>query len=124
MTVFQTLKLIWKRFWRRHKVDNIVVLESMADLPKRLRHDLYVVGDPNPKWAILACPCGCGERIDVSLRRGQKATWRLEAMDGRATLYPSLWMPKEKCGSHFWLRSNRIQWVDAPLETKSVERRN
>jgi hypothetical protein len=39
----------------------------MADLQCYVGRCLYIVGKPAPKWAVLACPCGCRERIDVNL---------------------------------------------------------
>jgi hypothetical protein len=85
----------------------------MADVPGKLGRHVYIVGMPTPKWVLLECPCRCGERIDVNLMASRRPAWKLDMHDGQVTLYPSLWMPDEKCGSHFWVRGNRIRWVDA-----------
>jgi hypothetical protein len=87
------------------------MVNGMADLPSDLGDRLYVVG-ARPKWAILACPCKCGERINVNLMSSRRPCWRLRLNDNKATLHPSLWMPTDKCGSHFWLERNEIRWVD------------
>jgi hypothetical protein len=104
-------KNAWRNLWRRSRIDHVVLVESMNDLPKRLTGTLYIIGHSKPKWAVLACPCGCGERIDVNLMENRQPCWRLSMKSGKASLHPSLWMPTEKCGSHFWLRQNRIDWV-------------
>jgi Family of unknown function (DUF6527) len=83
----------------------------MQDVPKKLKGTLYIVGKPRPKWAIMACPCRCGQRIDVNLMESRQPSWRLSSDGKEVSLHPSLWMPKEKCGSHFWIRQNRIDWV-------------
>ena len=44
----------------------------MSELPPRVRNALYIVGLP-AKWAVLDCPCRCGERIVVNLMRKSHA---------------------------------------------------
>jgi hypothetical protein len=110
MKLFSYIGGWWRRLRRRGRVDRVVAIESTSDLPSRLGKSLYVVGSP-PKWAILACPCGCGERIDVNLMRSRTPRWVLTLTNGAASLSPSLWMPRQKCGSHFWLAENRIVWT-------------
>jgi hypothetical protein len=112
MKLFNKFWVFWRNLRRRKRLDRIVRIESMSEVPKRLRRDLYIVGASKPKWVILACPCRCGDRIDVNLMESRQPSWRLST-DGKqqVTLHPSLWMPKEKCGSHFWIRQNRIDWI-------------
>lgn len=111
MKLFAKIGEIWRRWRRRDYIDQVKFLGSMSELPRRLGSSLYVVGGDIPKWAILACPCGCGERIDVNLMQSRRPCWQLLLKDGKATLKPSLWVPADKCGSHFWLRKNCINWV-------------
>jgi Family of unknown function (DUF6527) len=63
-------------------------------LPEKLPlWNLVVARDGNEDWSVgLRCPCGCGQRLDVSL-------------------HPSVWL-REGCKSHFWLRSGKIVWCD------------
>jgi hypothetical protein len=68
------------------------------------------VGDP-AKWATLQCPCGCGDTIDVNLMKTRHPVWQLSITNGKATFHPSLWVPKEKCGAHFWIKNGKIIWV-------------
>jgi hypothetical protein len=83
----------------------------MSDLPERLGGDVFVVGETKPKWVVLECPCRCGDRIDVNLMSSRQPRWTLSVSAKGATLAPSLWVPSNKCGSHFFLRENRVQWV-------------
>ena len=111
MSLLGRIRVFWRNLRRRHRIDRVVQVESMSDVPKKLKGDLYIVGMSKPKWAILACPCRCGDRIDVNLMASRQPAWQLTKSGQEVTLHPSLWMPKEKCGSHFWIRRNRIDWV-------------
>jgi hypothetical protein len=111
MSLLGRIIAFWRKRRRRRRIDRVVQVESMSDVPKKLKGDLYIVGMSKPKWAILACPCRCGERIDVNLMASRQPAWQVTKSGQEVTLHPSLWMPKEKCGSHFWIRKNRINWV-------------
>jgi hypothetical protein len=102
---------LWKGLRRRKRLKKAVWVDSRQDLPARVGAKIYVVGSEKPKWVVLECPCGCGERIDVNLMAARLPAWKLSSKDGMVTLWPSLWMPREKCGSHFWIKNNRIIWV-------------
>ncbi|WP_425525696.1 DUF6527 family protein [Xanthomonas campestris] len=58
----------------------------------------------------MMCPCGCGEVIELSLSPESRNFWKLAVEAGRPTLHPSVWR-KTGCGSHFWVRRGRVQWV-------------
>jgi hypothetical protein len=111
VNLLRKIRGFWRNLRRRQRINRVVRIESMSQLPKRLKSHLYIVGGAKPKWAILACPCRCGDRIDVNLMATRQPSWQLSTNGGEVSLHPSLWMPKEKCGSHFWLRANRIDWV-------------
>lgn len=104
------LRPLWVWLRRRRRISNIVRVGSRSELPDKLGRSLYVVGE-KPKWAILECPCGCGDTIDVNLMRSRSPVWELSMQNGKATLYPSLWVSKQKCGAHFWIRHGKIDWV-------------
>ena len=38
--------------------------------------------------------------------------WRLRRHKGSVSLWPSLWVSPDQCGSHFKLVGNRVLWVD------------
>lgn len=104
------LKGLWLRFRRRREIGVIVHVDSRSEIPDKLGRSLYIVGDP-AKWAVLQCPCGCGDTIDVNLMKARRPAWQLSVTDGKPTFHPSLWVPKEKCGAHFWIRNGKIIWV-------------
>ena len=110
--------LRWLGFRPRFRVRHVDAMRSLpADLSSNL---LYLVGDKvAPKWAVLACPCGCGERIDVNLMASRKPVWTLTQSHGRVTLSPSLWVPRTKCGSHFWIIDSRVEWHLSQFGTPS-----
>jgi Family of unknown function (DUF6527) len=69
VSLLSKIGIVWRNLRRRRRIDQIVHIESMQNVPKKLKGTLYIVGKPRPKWAIMACPCRCGERIDVNLIR-------------------------------------------------------
>jgi hypothetical protein len=111
MNIFAKLWNAWRWLRRRNRFTKVVMVDSMDGLPMRLGSSLYVVGGSQPKWIVMSCPCGCGERIDVNLMRTRRPTWQLSLQGGQVSLHPSLWVPKERCGSHFIIRNSRITWV-------------
>src|ERR1700733_6376014 len=102
---------LWRWIRRRRRLQDVKHVASMNDLPEHLGGDVFVVGESKPKWFVLECPCRCGHRIDVNLMRSRQPYWSLSVSARGATLAPSLWMPSDKCGSHFFVRKNRVQWV-------------
>ena len=102
---------LWQWIRRRRRLKRVAHVDSMNDLPAHLGSSLFVIGHSNPKWVVLECPCRCGRRIDVNLMRGRCPRWRISESTRGATLAPSLWMPSNQCGSHFFVRENRIIWV-------------
>jgi len=85
-------------------------------LPKTLkRRTLYVVReDEIDEQAAMLCPCGCGRTLHMNLLPDERPCWKVTRHDdGTASLHPSVWRKKD-CGSHFWFRRGRIQWVGAP----------
>lgn len=79
--------------------------------PEIKRRKLVLIGTPvKPKWLRFACPCHCGAVIALNLMKGHWPSWSIEPHgDGTLTLHPSV--DVTSCGSHFWVRRSRIQWV-------------
>jgi hypothetical protein len=111
MNLMRWVKDFWLRLRRRNRVKRVQRVSSMSDVPPRLKGTLYIVGSPKPKWAVLDCPCRCRERINVNLMEGRQPAWTIQDRDGAITLRPSLWVPADRCGSHFFLEDNHIRWV-------------
>jgi hypothetical protein len=70
-----------------------------------------VSGDGYQKWAYLVCPCGCGERLMLSLAKSRRPRWHIDIdwLD-RPTIRPSIWQT-DGCYSHFWVKKGRIEWT-------------
>lgn len=84
----------------------------LEELPEKLAPGVvYVLGEGAHKWFVaMACPCGCGETVQVSLLSDAKPRWRLvEHPDGTISLTPSIWR-KVGCRSHFFLSHGTIEW--------------
>ncbi|MGH9626043.1 MAG: DUF6527 family protein [Bryobacteraceae bacterium] len=61
------------------------------------------------KWALLRCPCGCGENLALNLMHSHRPVWGLSVdASGKASLRPSV--HATKCGAHFWLRNGTVIW--------------
>lgn len=112
-------------WWRRHKKAShragntdryigVKWIRSREALPADLGEHIYVVDKcGKPIWAIMRCPCGCGDRIEVNLMRTIQPRWRLRKHIAAISLFPSLWVSGDKCGSHFFLIRNTVRWVEA-----------
>jgi hypothetical protein len=91
---------------------DVVTVASRGDVPSQLGRTIYVVRRFNSdRWLILACPCGCGGRIEVNLMKNYYPHWRLRRHKDSVSLWPSLWVSNQRCGSHFRLVDNRVLWV-------------
>lgn len=64
-----------------------------------------------PWSAVMLCPCGCGQRVELPLLPQVKPRWILEVdAQGLPTLRPSIWLTGG-CMSHFFLRKGKVIWV-------------
>ncbi len=72
---------------------------------------VYLVGEGEHLWAaVMLCPCGCGETIQLNLLAGTRPRWQATLHDdGTATLWPSVWRVRG-CRSHFFVRRGRVEW--------------
>jgi hypothetical protein len=59
------------------------------------------------KTVVHLCACGCGTKIATPI---SPANWKL-GWDGDAiTLSPSIGAWGLPCRSHYWIKSNQVQW--------------
>jgi hypothetical protein len=111
-TLLKLIQRLWRRLTRRHRVDSVIFVATRRDLPSDLGMALYVVGKNPAQWAVLNCPCGCGERANARIGVAARNSWSLSISDGKASLSPSFLMSSmDGCGSHFFIRESRIIWV-------------
>ncbi|MCR8560879.1 hypothetical protein KXD93_24695 [Mucilaginibacter sp. BJC16-A38] len=65
------------------------------------------------KWALLKCPCGCGEVLNLSLMKNYEPNWVVKFdSKSRVTLSPSVWK-NDGCRSHFFIRKGKVIWATA-----------
>ena len=111
--IFSRLKR-WVRERRRiQQFEGPVFYSSEIDpAPAIKAFHLVVVGTPeNPKWLRFSCPCACGDEIVLNLMQAYYPRWTIcRHPDRTITVNPSV--STTTCGSHFWLRRNRVSWVD------------
>jgi hypothetical protein len=92
------------------------------ELPDTMRPGtLYVIGEPEPWFAALMCPCNCGETIQLSLLESDSPHWSLRTNRRRLpTLQPSI-NRTAGCRSHFFLRDGRISWTGTAPQALSTK---
>jgi hypothetical protein len=107
----------------RHRF-RVVMAEELPDRLKK--NTVFAIGAGTPWLAVLQCPCGCGDIIQLSLLEYESPRWSLrQERDGTPTLTPSVWRSKG-CKSHFFLRQGVILWCDpkrGALNAKGKRRR-
>jgi uncharacterized protein DUF6527 len=90
---------------------SLVSVDSLANVTASLADDrLVLVGSgAKLKWLKFYCPCGCGEVLALNLMKSHSPQWSVchEARN-RITVWPSV--HSTKCGAHFFLRSNTVEW--------------
>jgi hypothetical protein len=66
------------------------------------------------KWACFKCPCGCGQKIALSLEKDRRPSWSV-VIDWlqRPTVAPSVHQ-LAGCLSHFWIRRGNVEWAGRP----------
>jgi len=81
--------------------------EFVEFIPKQLDDDVIYISIPYAT-AVHKCACGCGERVVTPL---SPTDWQL-IFDGKSiSLYPSIGNWGFQCQSHYWIRSNKVEWA-------------
>lgn len=104
-----------KHWWSRRptiRYSKVVRVSSMSDVPADTKNKIYLVGSASTlKWVLLMCPCARRHRLSVPLMRSISPHWKVFDHGKTLTLWPSLWLNEESCGSHFWLKRSRVEWA-------------
>lgn len=69
--------------------------------------DAAIVLRGRPRWFIIGCPDGCGDKLPVNLDPRAGRAWRLD--ESSLSVYPSVWRDTG-CESHFIVWRGRIWW--------------
>lgn len=124
------MKKLFHRWWRdltsrlfvRKHYRRVRHVNSGEDTGQLQDDEIVLVGPTNhPKWAILRCPCGCGEVIHVNLMKSHYPHWTMTfEREGSLSFSPSLWVDSGRCGSHFLLMCGRVIWCRSAAATHWV----
>ena len=84
---------------------------QVEDFPETYKRGvIYIIGEDEPWYAAMKCPCGCGEVIRLCLQEEVRPSWKLSHHDnGTISLRPSVWRTSG-CRSHFFLRHGNVDW--------------
>jgi len=109
------VKRLFDRIWGFfRKKEHVFKLETVSELPENpIEKTLYLEGNVKEKdfwYALLKCPCGCGDSIMLNLMTDAKPCWKVIVSDKIPSVFPSIWRTT-KCKSHFWLRKGKVVWA-------------
>lgn len=108
------LLLVWlglvkkPRYLVRYSEQHPTVTELADDDLVVVRSGAFV------KWACFKCPCGCNQKIALSLNKERRPSWTV-VVDWlqRPTVSPSVHQ-LAGCLSHFWIKRGGIEWTGGP----------
>lgn len=97
--------------WFRKRSTNYKFEFTKYEPKKISSKKIYLLKDEKEVWlAIMKCPCGCGNLIELNLLNDFKPTWKIFIdSNKKITLSPSIWRT-DGCKSHFWMKKGRIVW--------------
>ncbi len=86
-------------------------LQVVQRVPAQLKAGtLYVCFDCNV--VVHLCACGCGNKVVLPIDPDFWSVW----YDGESvSLKPSIGNYQFPCKSHYWIKRNRVEWVDEGL---------
>jgi hypothetical protein len=85
---------------------------SVDEFPVSVSDNIvYVVGEKKYKWlAVLRCPCGCQDIIQLNLLSEGRDQWKVTVhRNGAVTVRPSIWRTLG-CKSHFTIKKGQLNW--------------
>lgn len=91
--------------------------EFVDFVPKDLVEGVLYISEKY-RTASHKCACGCGERVVTPLT---PADWQLRKQGNLVTLSPSIGNWNYACQSHYFIRSNQIQWAK-PYSKAQIDR--
>jgi len=84
---------------------------STVDLPENINENvIYIVGENHCKWlAMLICPCGCGDVIQLNLLPECDDQWTIKIKRKLITITPSI-NRRLSCKAHFLIIKGHLEW--------------
>ena len=102
----------WVKRRRRTRFGGVTLCASHEDPSAEVRAGwlVFIGTAEKSKWLRFTCPCRCGEVLSLNLMESYYPRWSVKANDdGTLDVSPSV--DARACGSHFWIRGNKIDWV-------------
>lgn len=103
----------WLREWLRRIFGkpSHYIASTIPEPPDVVRPwRLYLIGEPKAYWlAVLQCPCGCGDAIQLPLSGRSSPRWTFSGSPDAPSLRPSV-RRSTGCRSHFILRGGHVVW--------------
>jgi Family of unknown function (DUF6527) len=93
--------------------------EFVEFVPGELQEGTLYISIPY-EMAVHLCACGCGIKVVTPISPPE---WRLIWDGDTVSLYPSIGNWQFPCRSHYWIRSNRVEWARAWSEREILESR-
>lgn len=85
----------------------IITYELVEFIPETLSSGVLYVSEKY-KTAAHKCCCGCGEEVITPLN---PTDWKLNILDGKVSMSPSIGNWSYACNSHYIIRKGRVLWV-------------
>lgn len=86
--------------------------EQTDDFPESINNSIiYIVGENELEWlAVLRCPCGCNDVIQLNLLKESSPSWNFfRHKNERITISPSI-NRIVNCKSHFSILKGEVWW--------------
>ena len=104
-----------RRLYRRVKSLTPVFVDFIPEHPEP--GCLYI--SRKYRTATHLCCCGCGSRVVTPLK---KDFWSIREEKGCVWLSPSIGNWSLACRSHYFIRGNRVDWLDEDWELPWIAR--
>lgn len=91
-----------------HRVSRYKAIH-VEESPERLEIGCMYLQENRGRPLVLEflCPCGCRDKIELSLVALTDPSWRLDGSLEYPTIYPSV-RRTNGCKSHFWVQKGRV----------------
>jgi len=109
------IKDFFKKWWHKESkpftYKDLMVVNSTTDVPLNfLSKTIYLVyRDGKNRWIIFDCPGGHKKRIEINLMESKRPYWKINVINKKVSLYPSVAVFDKSCNCHFWLKNNIAQ---------------
>lgn len=72
---------------------------------------IYIIGGKSPKWAVMKCPCNCGDTINICLMKSHHPCWKIRFDKWKRISFSPSIRKLDGCKSHFFINKSCINWV-------------